>query len=120
MKRVSLNYEWWDAVVEINYNENTLQWMKDQLLFWAGGTERIEDELGGDIEKAYLRSLAQEILPLSQSRSLSGIVAYFAEAEGWAALNDDFGVRLVSVDTWSFDAGDILLKSVQLPTKEIK
>ena len=111
MKKIRLNFEWWDAVVEIDYNENTLQWMKDQLLFWSGGQEKIDDE-EGNIEQAYLKMLAQEILPLSQSLNLYGLTEHFKEAEGWAALNDDFGVKLVSVEPWNFETEDIQLVEI--------
>jgi len=92
---------WWEAKLKITYNENTLKWMENQVLFWVGGQDRIDDE-DGDVEKAYLKMLANFIIHESIEYNAYGIRAEIEKAEGWAALDERFGVELISVDTWSF------------------
>lgn len=105
-KRVELTYEWWSAVVEIDSSENTLKLMEEQLLFWSGGKDRITNA-GGDIEKAYLKMLAQALIFASMEWNLEGIKSEFDEKEGWCDLRGKFGgVELISCDSWEWDADD--------------
>lgn len=111
MKKVKLSFDWWDAVVEIDDSPKTLGLMQEQVLFWMGGPELIDDE-GGNIEKAYLKMLAKEILFLSAEYNLYGVISEFENKEGWASLDGRHGVRLTSIDAWSFASNDISVEEI--------
>lgn len=113
MKKVKLQYEWWEAVLEINYNENTLQWMKDQVLFWIGGQDAI-DEQDGDVEKAYLKMLGVKLLELSSEYNLYGVEKEFEDMEGWAQLDSTFGVIIRGIDSWKVDESEISVVEIGL------
>ena len=46
-----IEFDWWQAVVEIDGKPETLELMEEQLLFWMGGQERI-NTAKGNIEQA--------------------------------------------------------------------
>tara|TARA_R110002072_G_scaffold299355_1_gene474683 strand:+ start:379 stop:744 length:366 start_codon:yes stop_codon:yes gene_type:complete len=101
MKKVKVTFDWWEMLVEINPCDKTLAGMKEQLLFWTGGEGCIDAE-DGDIESAFLKMLAAEILPLSQEYNLRGINNYFNEAEGWLPVDGTFGVKVIDLSAWEF------------------
>ena len=70
-----------------------------------GGQERIDDE-DGDIEKAYLKMLGQQMIHMSMNLNVLGIKEQFEEMEGWYSLDGKFGVTLLRVDNWEFSASD--------------
>ena len=110
MVRIKINYEWWEAVFEIDRSDKTIETMKDQILFWMSGEDRIEKE-GGDIEKAYLKMVSQEMIDETMRFNLKGILSYFEDAEGYAPLNGEYGVKLISVDNWKFDEDDFFIEA---------
>lgn len=103
-KRKTIRFGSWEAVVEIDHDgKNTLAVMEDQVLFWHGGERRLA-EAGGDVEKAYLKQLGQELVSLSMDLTTDGIKAHFDGLDGWGPLDGRYGVTLVSVDR--FEIGD--------------
>ena len=112
MKKVEISYEWWSAVVEIDETPETLEYMKEQLMFWTGGERRIDYE-DGDVETAYLKALGEEMISETIRNNIHGIVNYFSQAEGWAPLDASFGVRLVSVDSWEFETNEFVIQELQ-------
>ena len=65
-------FDWWEAVVEIEESEATTGAMKEQLLFWSGGQDRI-DNADGDIEKAYLKMLGSHMIFESIGMNIEGV-----------------------------------------------
>ncbi len=109
MDKFKLTYDWWEAILEIDGSKDTIRVMEDQLLFWMGGQERIDDE-DGDIVRAYLKMLCTKLLLLSMDWNIDGINHALKESEGWALLDGSFGVKLVSVDRWELSEGDFFIE----------
>jgi hypothetical protein len=110
-KKIAINYEWWSAVIEIEENEQTINYMKEQLLFWSGGHARIVKEKG-DIKKAYLKMLGEDLLVESMSLSFYGILCKYDDKEGWYDLRGTYGVTLISVDEWEFSDDDFFIEDL--------
>jgi hypothetical protein len=84
--------------------------MKEQLLFWSSGKDRIRSA-GGDIEKAYLKMLGQQLINGSMEWNVEGIKAQFDDKEGWCDLRGKLGgVELISCDQWTWDEDDFYLE----------
>jgi len=111
MKRVKISFDWWEAEVEIDESEKTLEIMRSQIMFWMDGEKELV-RYDGNAEKAYLKMLGQELLPMSREYNLSGILSEFEDLEGWAPLDGSFGVKLISVDSWYFEKNDIRLEQL--------
>lgn len=112
MKKVKISYEWWNAIVEIDETPETVEYMKDQLMFWTGGERRIDYE-DGDVETAYLKMLGEAMISQTMRLNIHGILNYFSEAEGWALLDGSFGIRLVSVDNWEFETDEFIIEEIK-------
>ena len=105
MKKVKIEYKHWSAVVAIDYNDNTLKWMRDQLEYWTSAT--IDDD---EVEDDYLRMLGQKLIQISTDGwNEGGAASIISESEGWAALDDRFGVKLLDMDNWKFVEEDFEL-----------
>lgn len=111
MRKVKMSFEGWEAEVKIDDRVNPKEMMEEQLLFWTAGESRIAKE-DGDIEKAYLKMLAQEMLPLSQGLNISGVKSEFKNREGWGSLDGKFGVTLTAIDSWYVDEDDISVMEI--------
>jgi len=107
--RINLTFDWWEAVVEVERCDKTTEKMKAQLLFWMNGQHRIDEEKG-DIEKAYLKMLTQQLIYLSMEFSISGIKDEFRGMEGWYSIEGRHGVELLTADTWKFSVTDVFLE----------
>lgn len=114
MKKVKIEFDWWEADVLIEDTPETLEKMKEQLLFWMGGQQWIDDE-DGDVEMAYLKMLTRTILPLSMDYNLFGIVEKISDREGWYPIDGTHGVKLISCDSWYFESGNIHISTVGSP-----
>jgi len=106
MKTVKLTYDWWEAVLEVDESKATKAVMKEQLLFWLGGQDRI-NEADGDVEKAYLKMLAGRLILLSMEWNVEGVKDQIKESEGWVPIDGTYGVKLVSIDAWEFSEAEI-------------
>jgi len=119
VKTVKITYEGWEAVLEIASASDlgdlggldVRKGMEEQLLFWMSGKERIA-RAGGDIELAYLRMLGQVMIAETLEWNLTGVLAHFAEAEGWDALDGSRGVRLLRVSEWEFEEEGFFVEAV--------
>lgn len=104
-KRVTISFDWWYAIVEIEDSQETIKLMEEQLMFWSGGKYRIQREKG-DIEKAYVKMLGQELINLSMEFNIEGIKSHFDDKEGWCDLRGKFWVELIDCQTWVFEEDD--------------
>lgn len=109
MKKVKITFDWWTAVLEVDETAKTLEGMKNQLLFWMSGQDRIESH-HGDIESAYLTMLAQRLISLSTEYNTRGVKDEFKDAEGWLPIDGSHGVNLISVDGWEFGQSDFSIE----------
>jgi len=82
MKKRAIRFDWWEAIVEVDLTTQTLELMKEQLLFWMGGQQMIDDA-DGCIETAYLRMLGQALIRESMDLTLTGIIKEYESKEGW-------------------------------------
>ena len=112
MRKVQIEYEWWLAVLEIDDSESTLSTMRDQLLFWTNGQERIKDS-NGNIELAYLRMIGRELMLNSMEFNIKGVLEHFKGLEGYAPLDGSHGVKLLSVDSWQFEECDFYIRKIE-------
>ena len=113
IKKKTINFEHWEAVVEVNNSLETKESMKEQLLFFMGG-QRLIDGAEGDIEEAYLKSLGGQLIRLSMDYNLYGVLEEIDEMEGWLPVRGKYGVKLISVDPWDFDESFFDIKDEQL------
>jgi hypothetical protein len=102
MKTVTITYDWWEAVVEVDDTQDTIDVMTEQLLFWSGGKSRIK-QANGDVITAYMKMLGEQLITLSMTYSLNGIISHFDEAEGWYDVKGNHGVKLISCNEWEFE-----------------
>lgn len=113
LKKYILTFDWWEAVLEIKDDEKTLGHMKDQLLFFTGGQDLIDDE-DGDVTVAYLKQTTPSLIKESMQWNKSGIITQIADSmyEGFLPIDGSFGVTLISVDNWEFAENEIMIKNV--------
>jgi hypothetical protein len=106
IETITLSYDWWEAIVEVDDTPSTIRVMKEQLLFWGGGQEWIDEE-DGDIKAAYLKKLGRTLLVESMEWNLKGVLSAFENREGWAPLDGTYGVKLTQIDSWGWSQRDI-------------
>ena len=82
MKKKKIEFDWWIAEVEIDDKPETIELMKEQLLFWSNGKYRIATA-NGNIEQAFLKMLGLFLINESIGHSLEGVLCAIDEAEGW-------------------------------------
>lgn len=107
MAKEILRYEWWEAVFEVDEVPATADFMKEQLLFFSGGQQLI-DEHG--IKQGYFKLIAPYLVEASMKYNLFGVKEWFKEQEGFASLDGDFGIKLISIDAWEFDRDEFQLE----------
>lgn len=101
-RKATISFDWWKAEVEVDTSEQTIKHMKEQILFWANGKQRIYDE-DGDVLTAYLKMLGEELLTIAVAPvSVESVILEFKDLEGWAPLDGSFGAKLLSIDQWEF------------------
>lgn len=112
MKKVRVSYDGvWSATFSIRECEETLDVMRDQLLFWMGGQDKI-DEADGNIEEAYLKWITVNIIPMSSMLNLKGIKQEFNNMEGFAPIDGEYGVELLSCDSWEFEEYNVEIEQI--------
>ncbi|MCK5345019.1 MAG: DUF2528 family protein [Candidatus Heimdallarchaeota archaeon] len=107
---------WWEALVEIKDDEETMSKMKEMILFWMNGKNRIKKEKG-DITTAFLKMLGETMITESMEYNTFGIREFFKEEEGWYDMDGSHGIEIFSVDTWNFDASDFSIESAEFDGK---
>jgi len=77
--------------------------MKEMILFWNGGAERLQDN-DGDITKTFLQQLAREItiIQISNNYNIKGVISEFNNMEGWMAMDGSSGIKIMYVDNPPF------------------
>lgn len=103
MQKYKLTYDWQDiAEVEIDESEKTSALMKEMILFWSGGEDRLEDNCG-DVTKTWLKQLGRFILERGKEPN---------NDEGWAKLDGTYGIKLTRVNSWDVDEDNIEIESL--------
>lgn len=99
--------------MQINDTPETREGMQEQLLFWTGGEDLIEDA-EGDIVQAYIRQTAPVIASLSLRKIKPGIILEFNDMEGFLPINGDCGVKLIESDTWDFGPEEFQIEEIKI------
>jgi hypothetical protein len=102
MKRYTINYDWWEAVVDVDDTPETLEYMKEQILFWMVGEERLK-KFNNHIIDAYIEMLSSQLIVLSMDYNEYGINQKFLNMEGWYPIDGTYGVKLISCFNWFFE-----------------
>ena len=112
-EKYKLTFDWWEAVLEIKDDEKTKNHMKDQLLFFSGGQELIDNE-DGDITQAYLKQTTPSLIKESMEWKKGGVINQIADNmyEGFLPIDGSFGVTLISIDNWEFADDDLRIEKV--------
>lgn len=102
MNTYKLSYDWQDlATVEID-EEKALCHMREMILFWTCGEDRLDDN-DGDVVKTWLKQLAGFII--DRGRKPDG-------DEGWVKLDGTYGIKVTKTSRWVFDEDSVLIKKV--------
>lgn len=107
MAKETLRYEWWEAVFEVDEVPSTADYMKETLLFFGGG-QRLIDDYG--IKQGYFKFIASYLVEASMKYNIVGVKEWFKEQEGLGSLDGEYGIKLVSIDAWSFDRDEFTLE----------
>lgn len=116
-KTFTVSHDWsgWKATLRILQDEETTETMREMLLFWSGGPDRIEDA-EGDITEAWLVMFAERAFTLSWDAGLPCIKRSFEQAEGWAPLDGSCGIELLSCDDLETDSTEFTTKTIEPTT----
>ncbi len=102
MQTYKLSYDWQEiARVEID-KEKCQPLLKEMILFWMGGEEKIEDN-GGNIVQTWLKQLGAFIV--RRGRAPDG-------DEGWTKLDGTYGIKILSCERWEVDEDSIEIESI--------
>lgn len=115
-KTYKLTFDWWDATIEIDQDEKTLDNIKSQLSFFTGGQRIIDNaENAEEIIEAYLRQIARSLVIESMDWKLAGVIDKIADDmhEGFLPIDGSFGVKLISIDNWEFSEDDFWVGEVE-------
>lgn len=102
----------WDMTVGIKQDKETLNNMREMLLYWMNGQGRIDDAKG-DVQTAFLKMLAEHAIIESLEYNTHGVTEELGESEGWCPLDGSHGVRIIRVDSFRFDVSEFSVKEVQ-------
>jgi hypothetical protein len=110
MAKETLRYEWWEAVFEVDEIPETAKWMEEQLLFFSSGKELIEKY---GVKQGYFKLIAPYLISLSMTYNLFGVKEEFKEMEGFADLDGNYGIKLISIDEWEFYRDEFTLERTE-------
>lgn len=110
-KVLTVCHDWsgWKAKLRINQDSDTIDTMREMLLFWSGGQSMIDD-CEGDVQEAWLLLFAQVAIVLSLDFSVNGVRSQFENREGWAPLDGTCGIELIACTELEFDSDDFRVK----------
>jgi len=113
-KIFKVQHDWsgWTVTLRINQDSSTLDTMREMLLFWMGGQDRIDD-CEGDVQTAWLLFFAQRAIVESVQWNLQGVKSQFEQREGWAPLDGSCGIELIACDSLDFETDDFSVTESQ-------
>lgn len=113
IKRYTLTYaSQFDVVVEIDDTICTDELLHEINNFWSSADDRLDDA-DGDITKAVLKMLALFCLRLSSDKFVESYLTKEHNEEGWPVLDGSYGIKLISVDDFTFDDDEIEVAKVE-------
>jgi hypothetical protein len=108
------NSDDWNCVIEIDHDFKTIydnkeypveDLMKEMILFFTGGEDRIERNDGNIIE-TFLEQLAESIYHLCAENSLysvESLIDDFENMEGYCKMDGSMGIKIISTDDFPFN-----------------
>lgn len=114
VKRYKLDYDWKaDIVIEIDHDIATESIFHELNDFWGDSEDRVDDE--GSAFEGVMKMLGGVILALTVEYNYNtrGIVSLFSGKhgqEGWPPMDGEYGIKIVSVDSFCFDSSDFTLE----------
>lgn len=110
IKTFKVSYSWmdWDMKIEIDFDfPNIMSDMKEMVLFWSGGEERL-DFNDGDVVKTFLQQLVQKVyFMINDCGSLYTLVNHFDwdnkfyyGKEGYCNMDGSKGIKIIEAHTW--------------------
>jgi hypothetical protein len=118
-KDFTVIHDWsgWQATVRIQQDAETLESMREMLLFWSDGEQRIEDA-EGDITEAWLVMFGETALTATRGRKLETVKYMFERTAGWAPLDGSCGIELLKADCFETDPIDFTIVTTETTDKE--
>lgn len=118
IKRYKVDYDFKaDVVIEINFNVLTEELLAEINNFWCNSESRVRRE--GSVLNAVLKMLAATVLRLQVQHDFStaGIIDLFNwndgnGQEGWPEMDGSYGIKLVSVDEFDFEYGEMSISEL--------
>lgn len=110
-KTFTVCHDWsgWEATLRIQQDSETLDTLREMLLFRSGGQEMIED-CEGDVQEAWLLLFAQTAIIESIEWNVHGVRSQFQQREGWVPLDGTCGIELTGCDEMTFESEDFTVK----------
>lgn len=120
IKRYKVDYDFKaEVVIEINHNVMTEKNLAEINNFWSNSKSRAQRE--GSVLNAVLKMLAATVLRLQVEHGYNtgGIIDLFNwndrnGQEGWPEMDGSHGIKLVSVDEFSFEYGEMSISELDL------
>lgn len=112
-----VSYSWmdWEMKVEINFDfPNIMNNLKEMILFWSGGEERLNLN-DGDIVETFLQQLGQKIyFMINDCGSLYSLINDFdwnnqfngGGQEGYCPMDGSKGIKIIEAETWGVDCDE--------------
>jgi len=94
----------WGCSLKISDDENTLNIMKESIMFFSGGQRRL-DKYGGDIIKTFCFQIASVLFDFSKKGLclVSEIIDEWKNVEGYPKIDGSHGITLWLVESLDFE-----------------
>lgn len=114
-KQYKLDYDWKaDVVIEINHDIATESFFHELNDFWCESEDRVDED--GSAFSGVMKLLAVVILQLTvefPNKNTNGIKQLFKDGqEGWPPMDGEYGIKIVSIDSFCFDSSDFSLEEI--------
>lgn len=91
--------------------------LKENLLFWASGEERI-DNYDDNVTEAYLQLLCSTCMCelVENNWNVQGLIDSFKDKEGWTPVDGSFGIKIIYCEAPEMDYhDDYEIKEIPIP-----
>jgi len=104
---------WWECTVEIDDNIATVEMMKELILFWIGGKNRLKQNKGNVIT-TFLQQLAREIFYILTEHNYTeeGVIDEFDNREGWCKMDGSMGIKITYTDNVEISHDDFSVEEI--------
>lgn len=115
IKRYKLDFDWKaDIVIEIDHDKANEAFFHQLNEFWMDSEDRVDED--GSAFSGVMKLLGAVILQLTvefPNKNTNGIKQLFIDGqEGWPTMDGEYGIKIVSVDSFCFDSSDFRLEEL--------